>query len=553
LDDGKERNLFKYEIDRTKPRWWMATFGWTSFMPLYPLYHGFPFDTLAYIPTPIHIEGEGYSMPSDLIQRWAELEHHMFHATASLSERYKILAICPFTPSAFGFGIIFQTPRLALQNVTRSRDWFNIWIGLYSYLISGAVAKAEKPGNLPIPHWFELLAEKGFNQTWLAGINSSIATSFLPQTQCIGAIVELWAASDKLQPPVETFCRYNIPGWYRWSDTEAGDRELDRYTPPPELLHKGKAMLERGIRNMFVSLGEASDIPRMPVPNVMSQPAPKQVSWQNFFRTRAERNARKLATETAGEQEKHLNRARNPPTRSAKVFEWLASDYDPNVLVRRPVVSSQRFDVLSSYTASQKLYDAFSNEWDCCKELSPDATLEDDMEDVVQYSTAHGDIDPETQDLPPPAIVHTPSAPSTSSTVAPPGSEEGEDEEYTIYPSDPLEVLCKFYGFVPSLSLRTGTSSGFREEGDWQKLLHCIGERNLPDAFVTSQARASYDFLLAFIEGKRPHGEKWDLDRSNRAYLGGSQRLHCLHRLQNDLFLFDFQCKSGPTDLQHYD
>jgi hypothetical protein len=85
-------------------------------------------------------------------------------------------------------------------------------------------------------------------------------------------------------------------------------------------------MLERGIQNMFVSLGEASNIPRMPVPNVMLQLAPKQVSWQNFFCTRAERNTRKLTTETAGEQEKRLNRARNPPTRSAKVFEWLVSD-----------------------------------------------------------------------------------------------------------------------------------------------------------------------------------------------------------------------------------
>jgi hypothetical protein len=204
---------------------------------------------------------------------------------------------------------------------------------------------------------------------------------------------------------------------------------------------------------------------------------------------REERNARKLERETAEERQTRLNRQRNPPTRSAKVFEWLPSDDGPDVVVRRAVPSNQRFDVLSSYTASQKRYDAFSNEWDCCDALSPGDIVDDDMEDVIEYTMTQGEIDPEIQEIPPPPPpdnVDTPSAPNSCSTVAPTRSEGGESEDYTVYPSEPLEVLWKFYGFVPPLPLPTETSSNFREGAQRTKLLYWMGEENFPDSFVKS-------------------------------------------------------------------
>ena len=77
---------------------------------------------------------------------------------------------------------------------------------------------------------------------------------------------------------------------------------------------------------------------------------------------------------------------------SAKVFEWVCSDDDPDKYECRPVLKHNRFEVLSLYTTEQKKYDAILNEWDCCNEFAPNETLDPDLEDVIEYH--HVDYEP---------------------------------------------------------------------------------------------------------------------------------------------------------------
>jgi len=64
-------------------------------------------------------------------------------------------------------------------------------MGLFSFLIASSEMKFVEKQNNPAPQWFEILAEAGFNQTFLAGIHSLMVCSFLPQTCQIGTLVHV--------------------------------------------------------------------------------------------------------------------------------------------------------------------------------------------------------------------------------------------------------------------------------------------------------------------------------------------------------------------------
>jgi hypothetical protein len=188
-------------------------FGWMAFMPLHPSYHGVPFDSLAYIPSAVHKEREGYAMPEDLVQRWAQLDCQIVTATSILGKFYMIGAVRPFSPWAQGYHLVYRTPDLAHEQATRSRLMFRCWMGLFSYLIATGMEKAEKRVIGSIPPWFEVLAKEGFHQSWLAAINSSTVTSFQSHIQRVGTFVEL-QPTDKSQPPITFFCSYKVLVWY---------------------------------------------------------------------------------------------------------------------------------------------------------------------------------------------------------------------------------------------------------------------------------------------------------------------------------------------------
>jgi hypothetical protein len=281
-------------------------------------------------------------------------------------------------------------------------------------------------------------------------------------------------------------------------------------------------------------------------------------TWQAFFEARDSLNARNLASETPEHQQKHLQWERNPLTVSAKVYEWNPSIEDTTVLVHEPIMKNSRFEVLSMYAPEQKRYDLWRNEWDCCYEFQPNATLDDDMEDVVGYSGSGCDeIDPHNHNLSPP-LVSSPFGPLTSverMMDAPPeapaplpsagdilAGDETSFELADIYKHETIEILAQHYGFVPPLPLPLTLSDALPKK-DRERLMHTLGVTIVDKGFFSlAIARIVFDFIQKLVEGGRPEVEMWDLEDRNRVSLVSALRIKLLHCVNPNLFYLTLAC-----------
>jgi hypothetical protein len=171
---------------------------------------------LAHIPSPEHIENIGYALPDRTHAHWARLEDAIIHATSILAKEFSLSAVCPFSLWAYGYHSPFKSPQTAHECCMLARNWFPIWMGLFSFVIASSESIAADKQNIlnkSIPRWFEVLADAGFDQTWLAGINSSTVCLFQPDTSRMGAFVHV-APSDRQQPMIPWFCYFHVPVWY---------------------------------------------------------------------------------------------------------------------------------------------------------------------------------------------------------------------------------------------------------------------------------------------------------------------------------------------------
>jgi hypothetical protein len=162
-------------------------FGWLSFL-LLRLTFNIPFDSLGYIPFYCEVMNDThYQFNSMSTAHWLKLERFLSHACLCLAKAAEILLIHPFYPQALGYNRTFKHTGTVRKQATLSRDWFVIWIGLLSYLITRVnhycdASKSLGEGTDGAPWWFEVLATQGFPQDWLGDIYSSLACSFSPNT-----------------------------------------------------------------------------------------------------------------------------------------------------------------------------------------------------------------------------------------------------------------------------------------------------------------------------------------------------------------------------------
>jgi hypothetical protein len=282
----------------------------------------------------------------------------------------------------------------------------------------------------------------------------------------------------------------------------------------------------------------------------------KDLTWKEFFRMREERNQKRLQFESSADLQKRCNRERDPPTISAKVFEWLPSIDDPGRLVREPVTAKNRFDVLSSYESAHKRYDSLNNEWDCCEEFAPASGIEEDMEDVVTFTGIA--IDPLNCLLeepsvpstfgtePPSTLTNAPSPQTTGSTPQAPAiyvPNESLNLDLTrAYTCEPLETLGDHYGFVSPLPLPTAhVTEAFTEQKKF-KFLHLLGLVSCEDTFLNMRiAGMAWQFLDKLMKGRRPEQGRWDLDNKNRVAVASSRRINYLRVVNDSFFIFDFK------------
>ena len=259
---------------------------------------------------------------------------------------------------------------------------------------------------------------------------------------------------------------------------------------------------------------------------------------------RRARNELLKARETAVQRQARESREKNPPVKKTKVFLW-KKDED-GVYCRESFFQAENGMHLDAYGRNQKIYDAFSNEWDCCEEfgtLSPDEFPDGD------------DSDDEYQMMPPTSVAVEDQAmgPDTPQPIP-----AVNDRSFSIVPSvemifdwedlETSQLLYEIYGFVAPLPLPTQSSSP--SDRDRSLLLTIVGlKRNDLDFFKSPVAPFALEFLQLLSASKTPKNSTWDIANGNRLLISGSglfQRMRVIERTDNPgqdekWFVFNFK------------
>ena len=196
---------------------------------------------------------------------------------------------------------------------------------------------------------------------------------------------------------------------------------------------------------------------------------------------------------------------------------------------------------LSNYGKNQKVYDSFSNEWDCCSEFGEMA--EDDVDDA--------DIDEDFEDFsatfpPSDALVTDPLMPAVSQpavvdrsfSVACPTKISFNWQDF-----ETSKLLYEFYGFVTPLPLPTWPSS--ISQGERGLILTIVRlKRNDSKFFASPLASFAYEFLQSLNSSNTIQNSSWDLGSGNRMSISDSElfrRMHVVGNGEEKWYIFDFK------------
>ena len=102
----------------------------------------------------------------DDIHKWKKSEKLVIEAACHIQLFFGIQGNAPPTPSTFHYDHSHKSHAVAKHRISVSRDWFVIWMGFLSYLISRIVllrpsAHAHLPPH-PLQRWYNLLRNDGY-------------------------------------------------------------------------------------------------------------------------------------------------------------------------------------------------------------------------------------------------------------------------------------------------------------------------------------------------------------------------------------------------------
>jgi hypothetical protein len=556
-----------------KPRWQTRRTGYLSFLTLRPINTGYPFDRLAGMPVPHLVDGT-YLLDEERSASWSRLEQDLIWATACLRTASQFFTDRPFAPWAFGYDRPAPFRRSLKIRAQLSRDWFQVWISLLSFLI----AISNKNQEDAIPTWYKILEDRGFEESWLSGIYCSNVPNFSASVPRVGTFLKLEDRSSDL-PSVEWFVAHNIPVWYPISSEildfarKNPTNPMSKFVPPPEILgmwiqprltklpdlHALSAIRSNAPANPAQSSAPANPAqsnapPANPMPcnpksNAPANPrqqADSYVSWQEFFSRRATRNAAILAREGPREREVRLNRERQPPRRKTRVFEWAKGhDFDDDRLYRQLVPQKRHEEFFEMYTGERARYDSFHNEWDLCDEFGPgDSDSDDDDED---YNDTFQDLGPNDGTMDQSTPYQRPASPISVS-------------EPRVWKSPFTDLgglvqsLAFRFGFVHPLQSRTTVPPILSNEQltSWRDVLRLAGvsaenEGKYPAQEFWDQNLIS--FFASLIANQRPPENICDLHRDNRYSILSSELLQDVQVLQSGDFLIPFRDSTWPWTL----
>ena len=244
--------------------------------------------------------------------------------------------------------------------------------------------------------------------------------------------------------------------------------------------------------------------------------------------------------ETPKQRQSQESRKKNPPTRRTKVFMW--RQLEDSGYRQESYYQAENGVHLDNYGENQKIYDAFSNEWDCCHEfgeLSGNEVPDDDDDDydddhpmMPPPSAAVLDDDndndypmmptpsPAVADLPASVSQPTPADEARPFTVVGPADMPFDWDEY-----ETSKLMYDIYGFVAPLPLPTRPSS-IDKKGRTLLSRAVRLWRNDSEFFESPVASYALEFLELLDTSKTPNNSTWDISSANRVSIVGSELFH---------------------------
>jgi hypothetical protein len=530
---GCERRRLDVDISSYQaPFPWSTSYGWMSLFPLRPSFDGPVFEQLL-IPRPHQFnfdpEERRYSMPQSVSKNWFRIEKQLLNAISLIRSHYHIPLVFPPSPWSLGYLKSHKTISGLQFCMKKAKDWYILWIGLFSYVIAQANTirkELQKYPGLAKKDWFDVLLEDGAQVEWLEAIEASTICSFSPETLRVGSLLS-FPAQEQTQPKPEWFCEHHIPIWYLWN------KEMDRnsniaFLAP--LTHQLQDAMSPTIHHALSPKGS---------------PPISKPEWKLFFERREVHTRERIRIETDLQRQQRLSRMRQPPTKTAKVFEWPEDEF--GCRYRTGVSVKMREDVLNSYAPDEIRYDPLRNEYDCCEEFGSgfgvapiDEWNEEDSEDardnrsLNEVTAAMNFEGTEGED-------HD----TIDEEAYSPDSLFGTKKEMTInaFVSEVLFISRIFFGYTPDVPIRSPSVSVLKDIPSRERFVRALGIRWSPvplEAFERVEIQSTADFFSRLQSNGMISADEWDVYRDNRETLYFSDRLSKVRRIQSNLFMFDF-------------
>jgi len=335
----------------------------------------------------------GWHLPRETTKSWKQLEHTLRHIAKQLKEWFHasspyfpfFLVIEPQLPSKFGYFTTHSTEDAARSGLRSSLDSFSVYIAYVSFL-AALCQFTDKAGDPP--SWLKCLERPGVvHPEFLNLFKTSHIVDFSGERTCVGTIIDVLACSWSCVTHI--LLKAKVPIWLYW-----GYHPL-RVTP--------RAGWMAGYRPLLVDLDlphinkSLSQLPQIPLP---SQPQ-SQLSacgvtahrrrpndqlpgetYEQYFIRRQIRNEARMKTETAQNKEVRANQERAaagrqyPGRRGPAVYYWEPDSNDFRVRTLQTRAQAQK--LWEVYSNSQKVFDSFENEWDCCSLFGDDPDTDED-------------------------------------------------------------------------------------------------------------------------------------------------------------------------------
>jgi hypothetical protein len=558
-----------YWQDFEQPRRWTRAFGWLCFVPLTRRQLNAPmFASLVRLPQ-VQRAANRWSLPEEVTRVWRLIDDFVFNAATLLQVKFQAPAVFPFRPLGWRYHNSHKSPELAEHVARASRDWFLVWMGALSFLISharwptDAVSPKPRPSNgidfLP-EEWETHLRKDPDLEALVEQLASSPVVDF--SAPRAGLVVDFMEKADRSEPSIIWLMGHNIPVWYCINPAVlqfASDRGLTYLMPPVHVLQQHNTTLVStpsafAPSTSFSSSNIALDVPPSPsepssaVSNSVTYPtSAAEYEANSAIRHRLilgileeyEREAaEKRRTWSATEAQAARSRARQPSVKNASMIVYEARDLNPLVLDRKEISKGDREVEWDLFNEKQRRFFPELNLWVCCDDLAPSKLVLDHNHDEF----ANDSPEPEADIQPPSQIGSSlqepaPSVPIPQSLVqSTPASIiliALASPEYFAYMyndaagpetlrDDLSQALSIFSGFTPAHSTSTMPATTSYTGKQQSIFIRSWGihptTTAAPLLFGTALAHEMHQFHMD-IQNDKPSSQRWDTVVGNPQFL----------------------------------